>query len=58
MSIYRRGRCNKKGPNGTCSKCGPKKGRKRGSCGVYWYKFMWNGESLRKEGGHVDFQAW
>jgi integrase len=40
--IYRRG-CNRKGPNGTCSKCG-----ERGSCGVYWYKFMWNGKLIRE----------
>src|SRR4029077_18856965 len=40
--IYRRG-CNKKGPNGTCKKCG-----ERGSCGVYWYKFMWQGKLIRE----------
>jgi len=40
--IYRRG-CDKKGPNSTCSKCG-----ERGSCGVYWYKFMWNGQLVRE----------
>jgi integrase len=40
--IYRRG-CDKKGPEGTCSKCG-----KRGSCGVYWYKFMWQGKLIRE----------
>jgi integrase len=40
--IYRRG-CDKKGPEGTCSKCG-----KRGSCGVYWYKFMWQGKLVRE----------
>src|SRR5215813_2376950 len=44
MSVYRRGGCDKKGPNGTCSKCG----KKRGSCGVYWYKFMWDGELIRE----------
>jgi integrase len=42
MSIYKRG-CDKKGPDKTCSKCG-----ERGSCGVYWYKFMWNGELVRE----------
>jgi len=42
MAIYKRG-CDKKGPNGTCSKCG-----ERGSCGVYWYKFMWDGKLVRK----------
>ena len=42
MSIYKRG-CDKKGPNGTCSKCG-----ERGSCGVYWYKFMWQGRIVRE----------
>jgi integrase len=40
--IYKRG-CDKKGPNGSCSKCGT-----RGSCGVYWYKFMWKGELVRE----------
>jgi integrase len=40
--IYKRG-CDKKGPNGICSKCG-----KRRSCGVYWYKFMWNGKMVRE----------
>src|SRR5215475_5755452 len=40
--IYKRG-CNKKGPDGACSKCG-----KRGSCGVYWYKFMWQGKLIRE----------
>ena len=44
MGIYRRGGCDKKGPNNTCSKCG----KKRGKCGVYWYKFMWNGEMVRE----------
>lgn len=42
MAIYRRG-CDKKGPEGVCSKCG-----KRRSCGVYWYKFMWNGKLVRE----------
>jgi integrase len=42
MAIYKRG-CDKKGPDGTCSKCG-----KRGSCGVYWYKFMWEGKLIRE----------
>jgi integrase len=40
--IYKRG-CNRKGPNGKCSKCGD-----RGACGVYWYKFMWQGKLLRE----------
>ena len=40
--IYKRG-CDKKGPNGICSKCG-----RRGSCGAYWYKFMWKGELVRE----------
>ena len=39
---YKRG-CNKKGPNETCSKCG-----KRRSCGVHWYKFMWQGRMVRE----------
>ena len=42
--IYKRGGCNKEGPNGTCSKCH----KRRGSCGVYWYKFMWQGKLVRK----------
>jgi integrase len=40
--IYKRG-CDKEGPNGTCSKCGDRR-----SCGVYWYRFMWKGEEIRK----------
>ena len=40
--IYKRG-CNKKGPNGTCGKCGD-----HGACGVYWYKFMWQGKLVRE----------
>jgi len=40
--IYKRG-CNSKGANGTCSKCG-----ERGACGVYWYKFMWQGKLVRE----------
>jgi integrase len=40
--IYKRG-CNKKGLNGSCSKCG-----ERGACGVYWYKFMWQGKLIRE----------
>src|SRR5258706_1249965 len=40
--IYKRG-SNKTGPNGTCSKCG-----ERGACGVYWYKFMWQGRHVRE----------
>src|ERR1700681_1326813 len=40
--IYKRG-CDKKGPDGSCSKCG-----ERGSCGVYWYKFMWKGKLIRE----------
>src|SRR5215472_10555214 len=42
--IYKRGGCDKEGVNGRCSKCG----KRRGSCGVYWYKFMWNGELIRQ----------
>jgi integrase len=40
--IYKRG-CNAKGANGTCNKCG-----ERGACGVYWYKFMWQGKLVRE----------
>ena len=40
--IYKRG-CNKKGVSGICSKCG-----ERGSCGLYWYKFMWEGKLIRE----------
>jgi integrase len=46
MSIFKRG-CDKKGPEvnnrSSCSRCGT-----RGSCGVYWYKFMWKGELVRE----------
>jgi integrase len=44
MSIYKRGGCDKNGSNGTCSKCG----KKKEACGVYWYKFMWDGELVRE----------
>jgi integrase len=40
--LYKRG-CNKQGSNGICSKCG-----ERGSCGVYWYKFMWQSKMVRE----------
>jgi hypothetical protein len=40
--IDKRG-CNTKGANETCSKCG-----ERGACGVYWYKFMWQGKLVRE----------
>jgi integrase len=40
--IYKRG-CNKNGANKSCSKCG-----ERGACGVYWYKFMWQGKLVRE----------
>jgi len=40
--IYKRG-CDKKGLGDACSKCGD-----RGSCGVYWYKFMWQGQLIRQ----------
>ncbi len=40
--IYKRG-CDNKGREGACSKCG-----ERGSCGVYWYKFMWKGKLIRE----------
>lgn len=40
--IYKRG-CDKKGVSGICSKCGA-----RGSCGLYWYKFMWQGKLIRE----------
>jgi integrase len=41
--IYRRGGCDRKGPDGTCSKC--RKGSKGGKC-RYWYsyKFHWTVE--------------
>jgi hypothetical protein len=37
-----RGKC-KLDPEGKCEKCG-----KRGACGVYWYKFMWDGKLVRE----------
>jgi integrase len=40
--IYKRGRC-KVGPDLKCKKCG-----KRGVCGVYWYKFMWQRKLVRE----------
>jgi integrase len=40
--IYKRGKC-KLDVDGKCQKCG-----KRGSCGVYWYKFMWQGRLVRE----------
>jgi integrase len=40
--IYKRGKC-KLDSEGRCPKCG-----KKGSCGVYWYKFMWNGRLVRE----------
>ncbi len=40
--VYKRGKC-KLDFQGKCTKCG-----KRGSCGVYWYKFMWQGRLVRE----------
>jgi len=40
--IYKRG-CDRKGPEGKCSRCGERK-----ACGAYWYKFMWNGKLIRE----------
>jgi integrase len=40
--IYKRG-CDKNGLDRTCSKCG-----EHASCGVYWYKFMWQGKLVRE----------
>jgi integrase len=40
--IYKRGIC-KLDSDGKCKKCG-----KRGTCGVYWYKFMWLGKLIRE----------
>jgi len=40
--IYKRGKC-KLDSDGKCLKCG-----KRGNCGVYWYKFMWQGRLVRE----------
>jgi integrase len=42
MSIYKRG-CDKKGQDRSCSRCG-----KRRACGVYWYRFMWQGKLVRE----------
>ena len=42
MAIYKRG-CDKNGFEGACSKCG-----ERGSCGFYWYRFMWDGKLVRE----------
>ena len=40
--IFKRGKC-KLDSDGKCKKCG-----KRGTCGVYWYKFMWSGKLVRE----------
>ena len=40
--IYKRGKC-ELDSDGRCEKCG-----KRGTCGVYWYKFMWMGKLIRE----------
>jgi integrase len=40
--IYKRGKC-KFGSDGKCKRCG-----KRGVCGIYWYKFMWQGKLIRE----------
>jgi integrase len=40
--IYKRGKC-KLDSDGKCKKCG-----KRGTCGVYSFKFMWHGKLVRK----------
>lgn len=40
--IYKRGKC-KLDSEARCAKCG-----RRGTCGVYWYKFMWNGKLVRE----------
>src|SRR5882757_6776772 len=40
--IYKRGKC-KLGSDGRCKKCG-----KRGACGLYWHKFMWQGKLVRE----------
>ena len=40
--IYKRGKC-QLNPEGKCAKCS-----KRRTCGVYWYKFMWQGKLVRE----------
>ena len=40
--IYKRGKC-ELDSDGRCEKCG-----KRGTRGVYWYKFMWMGKLIRE----------
>jgi len=42
MGIYKRGGCELR-PDGTCPKCGKKR-----TCGVYWYKFQWQGKLIRE----------
>jgi integrase len=42
VMIYKRGKC-KLNPDGKCKKCG-----RRSTCGVYWYKFMWQGKLIRE----------
>jgi len=48
--IYKRG-CDKKGPNGTCSKCGD-----RGSCGAYSFKFLHEGKLIRESTGQSNLK--
>jgi Phage integrase SAM-like domain len=40
--IYKRGKC-ELDSDGRCKRCG-----KRGACGLYWYKFMWQGKLVRE----------
>jgi hypothetical protein len=40
--IYKRGKC-RLGTDLKCKKCG-----RRGTCGIYWYKFMWMGKLVRE----------
>ena len=40
--IYKRGKC-ELNSDGRCKRCG-----KRGACGIYWYKFMWQGKLVRE----------
>jgi integrase len=40
--IYKRGKCELDSES-RCKKCG-----KRGTCGLYWYKFMWLGKLVRE----------
>lgn len=46
FACSKRGTCNKKGPDGACSRCLERTDRRKD--GIYWYKFMWFGKLIRE----------